>query len=247
MKTIFVSLVRCLIASHFLLVFFSLNVSGEEIMIVSGSSSKDEGNTNLHSTQIKETFATNSDSSRLSVYNNIAITLNNIASNSQTAVSQKENTQPVLDIYQQIISVLGSIAGNIESTKAINTTNQQAIPVSQPLNLYASKNGAIARGKKVFHEMQCISCHGINGKGHEAKTNMKDERGLPIMAADLTQPSSFGNGNARKDIFRTVMTGLDGSPMPSFVDLFVGEEDRAWDLVEYVYSLQEDALARFLP
>lgn len=121
----------------------------------------------------------------------------------------------------------------------------QAKPVAVRASI-PSKPSA-KRGKAIFHEMQCISCHGINGKGHEAKTNMKDERGLPIMAADLTQPSSFGNGNSRKDIFRTVMTGLDGSPMPSFVDLFVGEEHRAWDLVEYVYSLQEDTLARFLP
>lgn len=103
------------------------------------------------------------------------------------------------------------------------------------------------RGKTMFFELQCISCHGVNGKGHEAKTNMKDERGLPVMAADLTQPSSFGNGNTRDDIFRTIMTGLNGTPMPSFSDLFIGEEDRAWDLVEYVYFLQEDASSRFLP
>lgn len=150
--------------------------------------------------------------------------------------------QKVANHFTELAGLLKKMNQNIER---LSTRVGQARPavLAAPVQSQPSAK----RGMAIFHEMQCISCHGVNGKGHEAKTNMKDERGLPIMAADLTQPSSFGNGNSRKDIFRTIMTGLDGSPMPSFVDLFVGEEHRAWDLVEYVYSLQEDALARFLP
>jgi len=144
--------------------------------------------------------------------------------------------------YAELVGLLKQMNRRLENLSG-------GVAQAQPVAIRTStpSRPSAKRGKAIFHEMQCISCHGVNGKGHEAKTNMKDERGLHIMAADLTQPSSFGNGNTRKDIFRTVMTGLDGSPMPSFVDLFVGEEDRAWDLIEYVYSLQEDTLARFLP
>ena len=146
--------------------------------------------------------------------------------------SQIGNMLALLEKMNQSIEGLSAKVGQI-----------QAAPRKVALKSLPSAK----RGKVLFHEMQCISCHGVNGKGHEAKTNMKDERKLPIMAADLTQPSSFGNGNARKDIFRTVMTGLNGSPMPSFEDYFADDQDKLWDLVEYVYSLQEDTLARFLP
>ena len=85
--------------------------------------------------------------------------------------------------------------------------------------------------------MQCVSCHGVGGRG--AKTNMKDERGLPVMAADLSRPETLGNGHQPEDIYRTIMTGLNGTPMPSFSDLFLGEEEKVWDLVYYVLSLQK--------
>ena len=37
------------------------------------------------------------------------------------------------------------------------------------------------------------------------------------------------------DIYRDFMTGLDGSPMPSFADQLKPEE--AWDLVHYLRTL----------
>jgi hypothetical protein len=51
----------------------------------------------------------------------------------------------------------------------------------------------------------------------------------------LTRRWTFRGGPAREDIFRTFMTGLNGTPMPSFLNS-VKEEDR-WPLVDYVYSL----------
>ena len=115
-----------------------------------------------------------------------------------------------------------------------------AVPFAAPktaVRAYAAKKGRIARGRTLFYEMQCVSCHGVGGRG--AKTNMKDERGLPIRAADLSRPETLGNGHAPDDIYRTIMTGLNGTPMPSFSDLFIGREEEVWDLVYYVLSLQK--------
>ena len=42
-------------------------------------------------------------------------------------------------------------------------------------------------------------------------------------------------GSEPEDIYRTLMTGLAGTPMPSYVDAL--EPDQAWDLVYYVLSL----------
>lgn len=96
---------------------------------------------------------------------------------------------------------------------------------------------SVKRGRKLFSELKCADCHGEDGRG--AEVLFKDDRGLPIMPVDLTRPESFGNGIAHEDIYRTIMTGLNGTPMPSYSHLFKGKEQSAWDLVHYILFLQE--------
>ena len=53
-------------------------------------------------------------------------------------------------------------------------------------------------------------------------------------------------GGAPEDVYRTFMTGLNGTAMPSFYDIFAepdGEslfEGDAWHLVSYVLSLRKE-------
>ena len=96
---------------------------------------------------------------------------------------------------------------------------------------------SVRRGKKLFKEMNCFVCHGMNGRG--SSIELRDDRGLSIKPMDLTQPESFANGISHEDIYRTIMTGLDGTPMPGFSKLFEGKEQSAWDLVHFILSLQE--------
>ena len=63
---------------------------------------------------------------------------------------------------------------------------------------------------------------------------MKDDFGFPIRPTDLTR-GQFKSGPAVEDIFRTLSTGLSGTPMPSFRDSF-SDEDR-WASAYYVLSL----------
>ncbi len=76
---------------------------------------------------------------------------------------------------------------------------------------------SIALGKKLYEENGCLKCHGTLGRadGPSAPT-LKDDWGYPIRAADLTQSWTFRGGSSREDIFRTMSTGLNGTPMPSF-------------------------------
>jgi cytochrome c oxidase cbb3-type subunit 2 len=41
---------------------------------------------------------------------------------------------------------------------------------------------------------------------------------LPIAATDLTLPNRFKNGMRPQDIYRTLVTGFSGTPMPSYAD-----------------------------
>ena len=102
-------------------------------------------------------------------------------------------------------------------------------------------HASITRGEKLYIELECFRCHGMEGKGDgPSAEGLKDDKGLSIRPADLTQPSAFKNGNNHEDIYRTIITGLSGTPMPSFANYFKDEGARAWDLVHYILSLSPD-------
>ncbi len=78
---------------------------------------------------------------------------------------------------------------------------------------------SIALGKKLYEETGCVKCHGTLGRGDGSSApTLKDDWGHPIRAADLAQSWTFRAGSSREDIFRTMSTGFNGTPMPSFAD-----------------------------
>jgi cytochrome c oxidase cbb3-type subunit 2 len=96
-----------------------------------------------------------------------------------------------------------------------------------------------ARGRQLYADAECWQCHGESGRGAgPSAAELKDNNDLPIQPTDLTHPNRFKNGSAAQDIYRTLMTGLLGTPMPSYADSL--EPDQAWDLVFYVLLLSED-------
>ena len=93
----------------------------------------------------------------------------------------------------------------------------------------------VAHGKEVWQQAKCWECHGDSGKGDGDKAaGLKDDFGFPIRPTDLTR-GQFKSGPAVEDIFRTLSTGLSGTPMPSFRDS-LSDEDRC-ALAYYVLSL----------
>ena len=98
----------------------------------------------------------------------------------------------------------------------------------------------IAKGKKVFEDMKCWECHGNEGKGDGPKSDtLEDDFGNRIPPANFTL-GIFKSGPRPEDIFRTFMTGLSGTPMPSFSDSFTSPDD-GWALTYFVLSLSADA------
>ena len=93
----------------------------------------------------------------------------------------------------------------------------------------------VGRGKEVWQAAKCWECHGQDGKGDgEKAAGLKDDLKYPIPPANLTT-GQFKSGPTAKDIFRTMTTGLSGTPMPSFSDS-LSVDDR-WALSYYVLSL----------
>jgi cytochrome c oxidase cbb3-type subunit 2 len=93
----------------------------------------------------------------------------------------------------------------------------------------------ISHGHDIWLQAKCWECHGKSGRGDgEKAAGLKDDWGFPIRPANLTL-GRFKSGPGVADIFRTISTGLSGSPMPSFSDSF-SEGDR-WALATYILSL----------
>ena len=93
----------------------------------------------------------------------------------------------------------------------------------------------VARGQEVWQQAKCWECHGQTGKGDGPKSaDLKDDFDFPILPADLTT-GQFKSGPEVSDMFRTMSTGLSGTPMPSYSDS-LPEEDR-WALSYYVLAL----------
>ena len=95
----------------------------------------------------------------------------------------------------------------------------------------------VAKGKIVYKRMKCAKCHGEFGKGDGPSADeLTDDNGLPITPRDFTDPNQFVGPNDLTGIYRTLMTGLDGTPMPTFSDFL--DDMEAWQLVYYVMSLR---------
>ena len=100
---------------------------------------------------------------------------------------------------------------------------------------------AVTAGQRTYTLMQCQSCHGWTGRGDgPSAATLKDSLGRSMEAYDLTR-GVFKAGSRPEDVYRTVMTGLDGSPMPAYGDS-LPEADR-WPLVFYVLSLRRPPTA----
>jgi len=97
----------------------------------------------------------------------------------------------------------------------------------------------VAKGRRLYKLGQCDKCHGENGKGDgPSASTLVDEWSIPILPTNLTYKWLFANGYSPTEIYRTFNGGLNGTPMPSYLNAFPDEtEEDRWALVAYVLSL----------
>ncbi len=94
----------------------------------------------------------------------------------------------------------------------------------------------VALGREAFLSKGCSKCHGDDGRGHTKDNIGKDSWGHATRAADLTSGMLHG-GQEPIDIYRRIMNGINGSPMPGFKSALESEPETIWNLVSYVLSV----------
>ena len=115
--------------------------------------------------------------------------------------------------------------------------NPEIVP--QPIDLPGAPSAteeSVELGRKLYEENGCVRCHGALGRGDgPSAPTLKDDWGHPIRAADLSQSWTFRGGSSREDIFRTMSTGFNGTPMPGFADALTPEQ--RWAITDFIVSL----------
>jgi len=97
------------------------------------------------------------------------------------------------------------------------------------------ENEAVARGKAIYLELKCHSCHGKEGKGDGAE-KMVDVEGYPTRPNDYTR-GIFKGGYDFASLYLRVRYGMPGTPMPSSSS---ATPEQVVDLVHFLRSLSTE-------
>lgn len=93
-----------------------------------------------------------------------------------------------------------------------------------------------AAGREAFLTKGCSKCHGEDGRGHTKDNIGRDVWGHSTRAADLTSGMLRG-GQEPIDIYRRILNGINGTPMPGFRGALESEPETLWNLVSYVLEV----------
>jgi cytochrome c oxidase cbb3-type subunit 2 len=115
-------------------------------------------------------------------------------------------------------------------------TDKAGDPIKVPAETAVTLD-SIKHGKELFTKLECWKCHGPEGRGDgPSASTLTDSNDQPIRPYNFAAGSRFKCGATNHDLYKVFMTGLDGTPMPSFADVIKPED--AWDLVHYLRTLQ---------
>ena len=95
----------------------------------------------------------------------------------------------------------------------------------------------VENGGELF-STACVACHGTDGNGRDATAkNLEDSWGQPVTPSDLRQPI-LRSGRSLETVYRVLLTGIDGTPMPSFAEALT--EEQRWELVAFIGQLRRN-------
>lgn len=108
----------------------------------------------------------------------------------------------------------------------------EIVKVPKPVK---SETEYIDHGSRVYKKAKCYECHGNEGRGDGEKAGkLKDDWNRPIRPANFRK-QILKRGVGVEDIYLTIATGLNGTPMLSYSQVLT--EDEMLALAYYIQSL----------
>ena len=123
-----------------------------------------------------------------------------------------------------------ALVAYIEDFSPRFASEARATPITVPPPPAQSQE-LVQQGMKLYGEA-CAACHGAKGTGDVSGSNKTLAPRIP--PRDFTS-GVFERGSSMADIYLTLRTGLDGTPMGSFAKTFTPDE--TWAVAAYVRSL----------
>jgi mono/diheme cytochrome c family protein len=92
-----------------------------------------------------------------------------------------------------------------------------------------------ASGKTIYERAHCGDCHGASGHGDGAVgAALQDRAGNPVRPRDFST-GRFRRGTRLEEIFLSLRTGFDGTPMGSYATILSPEE--SWAVAAYIRTM----------
>ena len=91
---------------------------------------------------------------------------------------------------------------------------------------------SIKHGGELFQKLECWKCHGPHGEGDgPSASTLTDSQDNPIRPTTFRQTTRASSAVApTQDIYKIFMTGVDGTPMPSFADVIQPNDAGIWSI-----------------
>jgi mono/diheme cytochrome c family protein len=138
------------------------------------------------------------------------------------------------DSLRAVVAYIKSFSPRFGREKPLPVRSGEPIP---------SSPSSIARGKAVYQLLECSACHGDDGMGSGAVvTEFENDWGHSLRVPNLNEPWTFRGGSRPMDVFMRIRTGLDGTPMPSYVGSTSDQDLK--HLANYVLSIARKPIWR---
>jgi mono/diheme cytochrome c family protein len=140
-------------------------------------------------------------------------------------------------VRDRFVALLREEAEAIDQTELAELVKRRTTPgeVLRLPQFVPSDSAVVARGKAVYFEQNCHSCHGKDGRG-ASDVDLFDDQRRPTPARDLVH-EPFKGGHTPEAVYQRLVLGMPGSPHPASKNL---TEHEIVALVHYCRSLSRE-------